>query len=734
MRKKILIISIFVVLVTTSFLLHGEIPSMERAALIVLYKSTGGDNWTDNSGWKTSPLHSDGFAMPGTEGSWFGITVNNDNVEKIILKYNNLQGTIPAVLGGLGFLTTLELNSNQLSGSVPSSFIYLNLLTHLDIGYNALFADDEVLNDFLNSRNPEWESTQTIPPTGLSAASLSATSVEVSWTPIVYTGDSGGYLVYYSSVSGTGYTLFGTTSTKSASKMTVTGLDPNKTYYFVVQSRTDPHTNNLNTVTSNFSREVTIYGPGIAPEIALNRTRLNFGYIIGGHTPPAQTFRILNSGGGRMYWYLVCWKSGITISPFFGNGDGLVEVQIDPVGVSVGSVSGEIEVWGDFADNSPQLVQINLTVKSASQNLAPFGSLSTPTGNPTVSGSVPVTGWALDDVNVESVEIYRDPVSGEDDGLVYLGDAVFVEGARPDLEAAYPDYPNNYRAGWGYMMLSNFLPNGGNGTFTLYAIARDAEGKETTLGSTSIVCDNANAVNPFGTIDTPEQGGTVSGSNFKNHGWVLTPQPNMIPLDGSTITVFIDGVAVGHPAYNIYRSDIAELFPGYANSNGAHGRFTIDTTAYENGVHSISWGVIDNAGNAAGIGSRYFTVNNSQSTRMKSTVATSPFNPQPCGLVGVMKGFKRNAEPRYIHPDNNGNIYIEIKELERLEIRVGRRNITHAVPSLPIGSTFDRENGIFYWQPGVGFIGDYTFVLTSHDETGIQPLTINVKILPRFLR
>ena len=48
------------------------VPSKERTALIAFYNNTDGDNWTDNSGWKTPPLYSDGFAMPGTEGSWFG--------------------------------------------------------------------------------------------------------------------------------------------------------------------------------------------------------------------------------------------------------------------------------------------------------------------------------------------------------------------------------------------------------------------------------------------------------------------------------------------------------------------------------------------------------------------------------------------------------------------------------------------------------------------------------------
>ncbi|UCH94271.1 MAG: hypothetical protein JSV88_28940 [Candidatus Aminicenantes bacterium] len=160
------------------------------------------------------------------------------------------------------------------------------------------------------------------------------------------------------------------------------------------------------------------------------------------------------------------------------------------------------------------------------------------------------------------------------------------------------------------MLLTNFLPNGGNGVFTIQATATDASSHQVSLGTITITCDNANAVKPFGAIDTPTQGGTASGSPFVNWGWVLTPQPNKIPTNGSTIDVWIDGVNVGHPHYNIYRSDIAALFPGYANSNGAAGYFYLDTTAYENGVHTIQWTAKDNAGNTDGIGSRYFTIQN----------------------------------------------------------------------------------------------------------------------------
>ncbi len=237
---------------------------------------------------------------------------------------------------------------------------------------------------------------------------------------------------------------------------------------------------------------------------------------------------------------------------------------------------------------------------------APFGRFETPGDETTVRGSIAVTGWALDDVGVESVKIYRE----ENGNLVYIGDASFVEGARPDVESEYPNYPNNSRAGWGYMMLTNFLPGEGNGTVVIHAVAADSAGRSTTLGIKTIHCDNANAVKPFGAIDTPQPGETVSGRNYRVQGWALTPLPNKIPEDGSTIRVLVDNVDVGQANYNIYRSDISSLFPGYANSEAALAYFDLNTTNYTNGVHTLVWIVTDDAGNTDGIGSRYFTVEN----------------------------------------------------------------------------------------------------------------------------
>lgn len=53
--------------------------------------------------------------------------------------------------------------------------------------------------------------------------------------------------------------------------------------------------------------------------------------------------------------------------------------------------------------------------------------------------------------------------------------------------------------------------------------------------------------------------------------------------------------------------------------------------------------------------------------------------------------------------------------------------------ALPIGSTLDSQRGIFYWQTGPGFVGDYELVfieLSRGTEKVIKKIII--RILPKF--
>ena len=421
-----------------------------------------------------------------------------------------------------------------------------------------------------------------------------------------------------------------------------------------------------------------------------------------------------------------------------------------------GTYQGQIIIYSNYFAGSAYLVTVILTVFAATATGSPFGSFDTPLADSTVMSSVPFTGWALDDIGIQSVKIYRK----ERKNLIFIDDATFVEGARPDVLNRYPGYPDSSRAGWGYMMLTNFLPNGGNGSFTFYVIAKDREGNETTLGQKTIIVDNANAVKPFGTIDTPLQGGTASGSGYINFAWALTPPPNMIPIDGSTMWVWVDGYPMGHPVYNRSREDIAVLFPGYSNANGAGGHFRLDTTQFEDGIHTIAWSATDDAGNTDGIGSRYFSIRNLNSSQQASNSQATgtripPYLPgiplDNPGPVRVIKGY-HSQQARYIYLASDGVHHISINELERIKINLdnggdnspgglqglqeewsGYCLMGNQMGHLPIGSFLDSKKGIFYWQPGPGFVGEYWFVFVIKDREGkLSRKEVKVNLHPAF--
>jgi hypothetical protein len=119
------------------------------------------------------------------------------------------------------------------------------------------------------------------------------------------------------------------------------------------------------------------------------------------------------------------------------------------------------------------------------------------------------------------------------------------------------------------------------------------------------------------------------------------------------------------------------------------------------------------------------------------------------------------VDPQITDPDDNGYINIEIKELERLELRLvhleaaGGLAPSSSVPSspipvpsppttaqwsgyhvvgnrlmpLPIGSTLDPEKGIFYWAPGPGFVGHYELLFMDREKNRLK--RVNIKISPK---
>lgn len=190
---------------------------------------------------------------------------NLTNLVTFNVAVNGLSGQIPSSLGNLRGLGEFQIQENQLSGPIPPSLVNLTGVGfRFDIRYNALYSTSGALTTFLNAHQSpgDWSSTQTVAPTGLNTSAPTPNSITVNWTPILFTSFGGFYQVSYSTSAAGPYTAYSTTtSSKSASSLTVTGLSPSTTYYFVVQTTTPPHStgeglsSQRNTVKSEFSAE-----------------------------------------------------------------------------------------------------------------------------------------------------------------------------------------------------------------------------------------------------------------------------------------------------------------------------------------------------------------------------------------------------------------------------------------------------------------------------------------------
>ena len=106
----------------------------DRLALEALFKSTGGANWTNKTGWMTD----------AELGDWHGVTVDEEGrVTQLSLPENGLAGPLPSDMQQLSALRRLDLNNNQLTGPIPAELGQMGALTHLYLDYNPQLTGQE---------------------------------------------------------------------------------------------------------------------------------------------------------------------------------------------------------------------------------------------------------------------------------------------------------------------------------------------------------------------------------------------------------------------------------------------------------------------------------------------------------------------------------------------------------------------------------------------------------------
>ena len=96
----------------------------DKLAIEALHDDTNGASWNTRTGWKTSTL----------TGSWHGVTLTSGRLTALALPDNGLSGQLPALMGDLSRLTTLDLSGNPgLTGGIPVEFARLRNVVNVDL-------------------------------------------------------------------------------------------------------------------------------------------------------------------------------------------------------------------------------------------------------------------------------------------------------------------------------------------------------------------------------------------------------------------------------------------------------------------------------------------------------------------------------------------------------------------------------------------------------------------------
>jgi RHS repeat-associated protein len=105
--------------------------AVEFAALKAIYDNLGGAGWTNKTNWPVSGNWPTS-ATSAQFGTWFGVTVTNGDITKIVLPNNKLVGAIPSEIGSLQSLNTINLYNNRgITGSIPTSIGQISSLQYV---------------------------------------------------------------------------------------------------------------------------------------------------------------------------------------------------------------------------------------------------------------------------------------------------------------------------------------------------------------------------------------------------------------------------------------------------------------------------------------------------------------------------------------------------------------------------------------------------------------------------
>jgi hypothetical protein len=235
-------------------------------------------------------------------------------------------------------------------------------------------------------------------------------------------------------------------------------------------------------------------------------------------------------------------------------------------------------------------------------NQAPFGFIDIPAPNllEGTDGPFPVSGWAIDDEDVDHIDFLMDGqiVAGAV-GRGLPSTAIYGT-TRPDVAAAFPDVPNSLYSGFQANIDTSKLING---IHQLSVRVTDNRGASRVIGTRNLqVINNGANLAPFGQIDFPLDKSSLFCSvidvgipspctpdvcNFSLTnivaGWALDVGARLDAGQVSYVELLLDGAIIANTrtdctqsangslvnCYGINRPDVARSYSGYVNADNA---------------------------------------------------------------------------------------------------------------------------------------------------------------------
>jgi hypothetical protein len=240
------------------------------------------------------------------------------------------------------------------------------------------------------------------------------------------------------------------------------------------------------------------------------------------------------------------------------------------------------------SDPAPDTGSNSVTIVIGTPPTLPSVAIDTPANGATLSGTVVVSGWAIDNTSAPGTAISS--VQVKIDGAV-VGNASYGI-SRPDVCLAFPGRPNCPNVGYSFSLNTSGLSVGSH---TLTVSATDSDGVPDT-GSSSLTFNiQSTSPPPTVAIDSPLVNSVVSGV-INVSGWAIDNATSAGGTPIASVQVSVDGTMVGNATYGGARPDVCAAFPSRPNCPNVGYSFSLNTSGLSSGSHVITVSATDTDG------------------------------------------------------------------------------------------------------------------------------------------